>query len=105
MREDLKKIFGKSRMIRIDNVMHVFVGAGDKADALVKKALNSGKKVTENGVSQWVSKVEVFDSSKSGSAAYIWKGDKIKVERFLVTKDKDGNVTKKSIGFGWSEMD
>ena len=73
--------------ITICETLHII--SPELADGLVKKALASGKTVTENGISQWVEECEVTNPGQSGSGVY-----KVKVDVMLVTRSKDGNVTK-----------
>lgn len=97
----------QQRKVQIGSTLRVWVGTPEEIDRFapaitqeIEKGLNQGKTVREGQTSQWIAEVEVYDHSKSGSAAYVWRGDKVKVERFLVTRTGD-EVTRKSIGFAW----
>jgi len=81
------------------------IGTHEEVEAYVKKALRRGETVTENGVSQWISNNVVFESDKPGSHAYVWDktGNKVKHEKVLCTKGKDGKITMKTIGFCFLE--
>jgi hypothetical protein len=72
-------------------------------DAEIDRALNRGATVTENGVSRWIDDFHVMNKGKTGSELYVWRGDKVRIERVLMTKDAKGNVTRKSLGFKWGE--
>ena len=75
------------------------IGTPAKVEIEVKKALRRGETVMENGVSRWISHNVVFDPTKSGSAVYIWRGDKVKHEKVLCTKGEDGKITTQTLGF------
>jgi hypothetical protein len=95
------------RTVRIGDTLHVHIGedAFESLEAKIQRALRHGLTVEENGVSRWITDSPVFDSTKSGSAAYTWKNDKIKVEHILVTKSKDGTITRQSAGFVWKNWE
>lgn len=98
-----------TRAVKIGSVLDVVIAKpGDVVfkhlDARIAKALKDGRTVEENGVKQWFEYREVRDDSKFGSAAYQWRGEKIKVERILVTKPIGGEMVKKSLGFIWREF-
>jgi hypothetical protein len=99
-------------MLKIGKAAHMWVGANQaELDAFTpdvervrKKALNEGREVTENGISQWINEHAVFDPHKEGSAAYVWHddGNRIRMERTLITRGADGKViSEKSLGFVW----
>jgi len=96
------------RSIQIGDTLHLLIGADTQeidviAEKKIKAALATGQTVIENGVSTWIGTSEVLNQNKSGSAAYTWdkSGNKIKIEKFLVTKTADGAVSRKSLGFAW----
>jgi hypothetical protein len=75
------------------------IGDPKFVEAHVQKALRAGQTVMEKGVSRHINNNVVFDHTKSGSAAYTWRGDKVKHERVLCTKYMDGHVELERVGF------
>lgn len=53
-----------------------------------------------NGPVQWYEDCAVMDTTKTGSAVYTWDktGNRIKHDRVLVSRDQEGNLTRKKIG-------
>ena len=100
-REALRAAFRAARKVRIGDTL--YIGNGPETEAAIKKGLARGETVEENGVKQWVSLNVIHDHTKEGSAAYIWQGDKVKHEKVLCTKDKDGKLTMKTIGYCFRE--
>jgi hypothetical protein len=98
------------RAIKVGDTLHIVIGdtmAGVETiiEEKVKKALASGQTVVQDGVTTWVDYIEVVDRTKSGSDVYTWKGDKVKVEKMIVTKSRDGSITRTSAGFSWRNLD
>ncbi len=100
-KEEFMKAFRAARKVQIGSVL--YVGNTAHVEPRIKRALRRGATVIENGVSQWISHNVIFDANKSGSAAYTWRGDKVKHEKVLCTKDRDGKITMKTIGFCYLE--
>jgi hypothetical protein len=99
-RDELAKAFREARKVRIGGTL--YVGNDAEVEPRVRRALAAGQTVTEGGMSSWVDEIQVFDPAKSGSAAYTWSGDQVRVERFLVTKVlKTSAITRRHIGFAW----
>jgi len=110
---DATKFFADApkRSVQIGETLHLFVGSGDaftaKIEATIKRALESGKTVTENGVSRWIEKHEFINTRASvPSERYRWHadGNRVKAAKFLVTRQADGSVRKKRIGIGWVKI-
>jgi hypothetical protein len=99
LKETLKQELIRCRKLHIGDTL--FITSPELAPEQIRDALEHGKTVTENGVSQWINENEMIVPGQTGSAVYVWKGDKIKVERQLVVKDADGNITRTSLGFAW----
>jgi hypothetical protein len=88
------------------NTLHVGIGEGVVEETLAKghSALKKGLKVQwADGRQQWETTMQVFDSSKEGSAQFTWdsSGDKVKHEVFLVTKFPNGDMTKEFVRNSW----
>ena len=51
----------------------------------------------DNGTSEWIVDEPIVDTTKVGSAMFVWDkaGTRIKHERCRYIKDKNGNVTRK----------
>lgn len=99
LRETLAKGFAACRKITIGETLHIV--SPELADELVRKALAAGKTVTENGISRWIEECHVVNPGQTGSAVYVWKGDKIKVDVVLVTRAADGTIIKLPKGSAW----
>jgi hypothetical protein len=117
----LKKVYGLhlhnllegtvKRVVRIGGTLRVWIGTPAELERMApqiekekQRALNKGDvEVEEAGVVQWTETSAVFDRTQSGSNAYLWKGDKVKAERFLFTR-KGGEVSKESLGFVWKDL-
>lgn len=98
------------RTVRMGDTLRVYVMKPEDTqkmepliEAEIKRALNRGQTVEEDGIQQWIEEIEVRDSSKSGSEAYTWHpdGNRIWVEKKLVTKFKDGAIVRQPAGFVW----
>ncbi len=100
------------RRVRIGNVLHIYAASGapeigkfDKELAgRISSGLAKGLTVEENGVSSWYDDREIVDTTKTGSAVYTWRGDKVKCERVLVQKAKDGKITRTHVKFVWKAV-
>ena len=79
------------------------IGDHDTVEKHIQKALKAGKTVMENGVCRWIGYKLVYDPTKHGSDAYTWRGDKVKHEKRIMTKQKNGKITCESIGFCYLE--
>jgi len=69
--------------------------------AKAEKAMKAGATVTwQDGRQQWINDDILFDSSKNGSAAFQWdrSGNRVKHERFLVTRTPDGQIRTEAVG-------
>lgn len=96
------------RLVKIGGVLHVHVGADTFAalDKKIEAALAKGGAVTENGITRWVDVVIIFNRlGETPSDRYIWHGDgeRVKAERWLVTKTADGG-SRKLIGTTWVKL-
>jgi hypothetical protein len=100
-REKLIEAFRTARKVMCGDTL--VIGSPAEVELEVKKALRRGVTVTENGVSRWISHNVIHDHTKSGSAAYTWRGDKVKHEKVLVTKGKDGQIKTQTLGFCFFE--
>lgn len=112
-KEKVRTVFAGTvkRVVTIGDTAHVSIGqpeemaaANAKMDAMIKKALDRGQTVTENGVSQWIEKIAFFNPRPTlASERYRWHadGNRVKAAKYLVTKRADGSIRKKRIGFGW----
>lgn len=102
-RDKLIEAFRTARKVMCGETL--VIGTDAEVEKFVKKALRRGETVTENGVSRWVSHNVVFESDKPGSHAYVWdkSGNKVKHEKVLCTKGKDGKITMKTVGFCFLE--
>jgi len=91
------------RSVQIGGQLHVHVGSDTfgALDAKIAAALRRGDTVTENGESVWIEAEPVYDRTKSGSAAYTWKGERVKIELTRHTRKADGSVTRTPAGFAW----
>lgn len=98
-RERLLKAFRAARKVVIGSTL--FVGTDEEVERRIKRALSRGETVKENGITRWVEEHQVHDKTKTGSAAYTWKGDKVRVERFMVTRLPSGTLSRARIGFAW----
>jgi hypothetical protein len=88
-------------MVKIDDVLHVFIGdCKDQFERKIQTSLSAGKTVELGDQTQWVECWPIRDNTKEGSAAYTWKGDSVRVERFLVTKTPT-TFEKKLLGKSW----
>lgn len=89
--------------MRIGDTMEVFIGDGEgivkEIDAAIKKGLAKGESVTRDGVKTFHTHDVIMDSSKEGSAAFIWdkSGERVKHNKILVTI-RDGERTEEVIG-------
>lgn len=97
------------RLIQVGSNLNVIVGATTNetntlAAKVVARAHASGESAIENGVTTWVEFNEIVDTTKSGSDVYTWRGDKVKCNKVLVTKDANGDVTRKVIGTTWRAL-
>jgi hypothetical protein len=97
------------RVIQIEDTLHVFLGTGLDKDVsqAIDKALKAGKTVVDraSGVSQWIDVQPVFDSTRIGSAQYVWKGDAVRVTRVLFTRSAEGDITRRLLGHSWRDAD
>lgn len=110
----LSKIFAGTirRAISIDDTLHVIIGtpaeldaAAAKTEKMIQNALQHGKTVRENGVTRWIEKHALHNENATlASERYRWHadGNRVKAQKMLVTKDADGRVRKKFIGYGWT---
>ena len=114
------------RAIQIGNKLEVFLYSQEDTEWMetevarkIKRGLNAGKTVTENGYKSFFTVDAIFNSSKSknyegkgwptdGSTwhegeGYIWAkdGERVKCEKTLVEIDPNGIRTKTSQGFVW----
>jgi hypothetical protein len=103
LKDKLIEAFRTARKIMCGSTL--IIGSPAEVEVYAKKALRRGETVTENGISQWISNNVVFESDKPGSHAYVWDktGNKVKHEKVLVTKDREGKITAKTIGFCFLE--
>jgi hypothetical protein len=104
-REKIAKLFADAskRSVQIDDKVCIFIGEGcfAAADEAIAKALKRGATIRENGKSTWIEYSMVFDHTKSGSAAFTWRGEKVKVEHIKVTTDGCGTSAREVIGYSW----
>ena len=114
------------RAIQIGNKLEVFLYSQEDTEWMetevarkIKRCLNAGKTVTENGYKSFFTVDAIFNSSKSknyegkgwptdGSTwhegeGYIWAkdGERVKCEKTLVEIDPNGKRTKTLQGFVW----
>ena len=114
------------RAIQIGNKLEVFLYSQEDTEWMetevarkIKRGLNAGKTVTENGYKSFFTVDAIFNSSKSknyegkgwptdGSTwhegeGYIWAedGERVKCEKTLVEIDPNGKRTKTLQGFVW----
>jgi hypothetical protein len=114
------------RAIQIGNKLEVFLYSQEDTEWMeteiarkVKRGLNAGKTVTENGYKSFFTVDAIFNSPKSknyegkgwptdGSTwhegeGYIWAkdGERVKCEKTLVEIDPNGKRTKTLQGFVW----
>ena len=114
------------RAIQIGNKLEVFLYSQEDTEWMetevarkIKRGLNTGKTVTENGYKSFFTVDAIFNSSKSknyegkgwptdGSTwhegeGYIWAkdGERVKCEKTLVEIDPNGKRTKTLKGFVW----
>lgn len=113
----LREIFkgAQKRSIRIGDRLHVILGTPEELEAkapeinaMIRKALDRGRTVTENGVAQWISKEPLHNPRATlASDQYKWHadGNRVKARKMLVTKQPDGTIRKKQIGYGWTDLD
>lgn len=104
MTKDRDKLFSKMIFIKIegehqDELNVCDEGTFPQIEKKAQKAMREGRAVTWNwphGPTQWFEDYEILDLDKSGSAIYTWdkSGNRVKCERYLITRDKDGEVTK-----------
>lgn len=100
----------QKRCVQLGNTLRVWLGtpeeiaqAEPEVQKEISRALARGLTVVEDGVSRWMRTQEVPGLGYEGSDRYIWHpdGEKIRVERFIVTKQADGTMSERSIGFAW----
>lgn len=101
-REELVEAIRKARKVQVGNVL--YIGNDAEINAAIRRGLARGDTVVENGVSQWIEVNEVYDQTKAGSAAYTWRGDKVKCERVLMVKLADGTVHRGFLGYTWRNL-
>ena len=114
------------RAIQIGNKLEVFLNSQEDTEWMetevarkIKRGLNAGKTVTENGYKSFFTVDAIFNSPKSknyegkgwptdGSTwhegeGYIWAedGERVKCEKTLVEIDPNGKRTKTLQGFVW----
>lgn len=99
------------RAISIGDTMHIVLGTGCEAEVarLIKQGLARGDTVTEGNTSQWVDEEPIRDQARAAASgrasdAYTWSkdGNKIKVQRTLVTRDdKTGTISRRPAGTAW----
>lgn len=86
----------------------IFKGDSDKIDAQIKRvtrqALLRGEHVEENGVRQWREVNAILNPGEVGSDIYTWHkdGERVLAEEILVTRAKDGVISKRVLKRIWS---
>ena len=95
------------RTVQIGGTVFISIGASTFAalDAKIMRALRRGETVIENGITKWVEFFAVRDNTKDGTDAYTWHrdGNRVKVEKVLITKTHDNSITREHIGFSWCD--
>jgi len=109
---NLGKLFEEKKIctIMIGGTLHVYSKEMRSViEERIKRALDEGKSVKENGITKWKRFMAVINPGREGSARYIWdkSGNKVKAEVFLYTKVRENNPTRESVGFkyiSWDEV-
>jgi UDP-N-acetylmuramyl tripeptide synthase len=89
---------------QVGDTMNVFIGDSGELDKeiakAIKKGLAKGETVVIDGVKTFRQHVAIHDSSKQGSAAFIWdkSGERVKHEITEVTIAVDGTRTEEVVG-------
>ncbi len=98
--------------VRLGDKLHVFIGTSGDSQQLdawlgqLRKSLkpNGDGLVFADGHREWIADREITDTSKSGSAVYTWKGDKVLAERCYFTSQPDGSIERRVLKQVWVSL-
>lgn len=104
LREKLIEAFRDARKVRIGDKL--VIGNTAEVDPLIKKALNRGQTVSEDGVTCHIEWCARIDTTKSASAQYTWddSGNRVKADKILVIIT-GSNVTRKILATAFISFD
>lgn len=101
----IQALFPGKRVIAVDYT-RAHVLEPEAAEAKIKRFLVTGRSVTtEDGITRWIERQPFFNPRATlPSERYTWHadGNRVKAAKFLVSRQSDGSVRKKRIGYGWT---